>query len=436
MTFPVAPAPRTWAAGDFPTAGRLRADPVNLAWLLTQRPMFAGAQLISAQPIGTSSVTGVEIDTEYLDNWYGHTVASSLYVPQLAGWYLADGTALYSSTAVAAYGAGIEPTQNGTPAVLFVFTCGNGVNAPGPQCSDLVQLNPATSDTVRLVGWQTTGVSQNMLTPGAYLSVGWAGLPTSVGGVTGTVVTSPQPAALWPPGAGTTISNGGGIAAGATSITVASAAGIVTGATLGLDFYEGAAVQPWAEQVTVTSVAGTTLGITATAYAHAQGAPVAVPVSAAFMNQQVKDTINFLAYPPMCRLSNFGSAQTIPSQTFPAGTAISFASATCDNFSGWNGTSEYVAPVSGVYYVYGQVATASSTGTFSAGIGVSGGTIAWGDSVRTQTAQITVATVRKHLRLTAGQYLQLFGSQSSGAARAVSLASNCYCTLIALWRGF
>ena len=434
MTYPIAPAPRTWSPGDLITSPRLRADPGNLAWLLTRRPLFMGAQLTTGQSV--SAVTPVSLDSEYEDNWSGHTEPSPYYQAPLSGWYLAEGQiSLPLASAASVIAAGIRYGSTGHTDLLCSTQTSNTVNAPGPAACDLVSLNTATSDVVALTAYTNSGAGPVIAQPGAWFKAEWAALNSG-----GTVISSPQPAAAWPPGAGTTITNSGGIAAGATSMTVAAATGIVVGATLGLDYFEGAAVQPYAEKVTVTSVAGTTIGISATAYAHLQTAPVAVPVSAAWMNQQVRDVIRFLAYPPFARLSASTSAQTLPTQTFPAGTAISFTSATADNFGGWSsGTpTVWTVPVSGVYFVYGQVPLSSTAAwnNLSAGVSVSGGTITWGDSLRSQTAQVGCATFRGHLRLTAGQTLALYGSQSSAAAQPVVDGSDWYPTLVALWRGF
>lgn len=446
MTYPVAPAPRTWTPGDFPTAGRLRTDPLNLAWLLTQRPLFAGSQITAGQTIGAANIQPLSMDTEATDSWNGHTIPVAQYYPKLPGWYLSEGQAFMNlaTPATGTYAAGIQSVQNSvTTSVNGQTLASNGHSPLGPAAADLMAYNPATNDSVALYGYSSAGSTTILVPgggiPGAFFSSQWCGVTS------GTVVSSPQPAALWPPGSGTTITNAGGIAAGATSMTVASATGIVVGATLGLEYYEGAAVQPYAEQVTVTSVAGTTIGITATAYAHLQTAPVAVPVTAAWMNQQVRDIINFLAYPPMARLSGHGSSQTLPTQTFPAGTAITFPSGASsapgiDNFSGWggSGSSTWTAPVGGLYYVYGAVPIAGSAvwGNLSAGISVNGGTIQWGDSNMSPNVIPGTATVRKHVRLTAGQTIQLYGSQNTGSSQAVSLSVNAFPLLIVLWRGF
>jgi hypothetical protein len=444
LTFPLAPSPRTWAKNDIITVPRLRADVTNLAQLLTMRPALAAAQTVTGQSINSGVITPVYLDTQYLDNWSGNVpvpvgggaaAANALYTAKFSGWYLVDGTVIYvaaaSSTGYLA--AGIQAVQNSvTSNLISGILTANGANTTGPSAGDLVQLSTATADTVSLFATQTTAVAVLQDLPGAYLKVWWAGLSG------GTVVTSPQPAALWPPGSGTTITNAGGIAAGATSMTVGSSTGMVTGGTLGLDYYEGQAVSPMAETVTITSVTGLTIGISATSYPHGGTASegiVAVPVSAAFMNQQVRDVINFLAYPPMLRVAKVTQSLTV--QTFPASTTISgFTATTLDNFSGWNGSSTYTFPVSGVYYVYGQIPFQAAVNNYSAGISISGGTVQWGDSVRNQTGgNLASAIVRKVVRVTAGQTLTLQANITNNNV-ALENVSNCYATLVVVWKGF
>ena len=192
-----------------------------------------------------------------------------------------------------------------------------------------------------------------------------------------------------------------------------------------------------AEAVTITGITGTTISISATAYAHAQNAPVAVPVSAAFMNQQCRDIVNFLSYPPMVRAA-VTTTQSIPSSTFPNGTQITNLSASIDTFSGF-ASNEYTVPVAGVYFVYGQVFYAGSTAAFaaSAGIQVSSGTINWGTQFRSDTtsgALSMCATVRRHLRLTAGQTIKLYGTQNSGSAMNTIDTAGSFSRLICVWR--
>ena len=446
MSFPLPPAPITWTAGQNITAPELRADPANLAWLLTKRPLLVASQQTAAQAIAENTIVPVEMDTEVCDNWNGHAIPNATYAAQFAGWYLAEGTAYVTGTAqTGVVIAGIQAVQDAVTSSYYGGrSVPNGVQATAPVTADLVQLDPATSDTVALFAYQSLAASQDLLTnPGAFFTVQWASMPSDItegfGWINGTVVDDPQPAALWPPGSGTLLT--ASIAAGATSMTVGETTGMIVGGTLGLDFYEGAAVSPMAEAVTITSITGTMIGISATNYPHGGTLTpgyVAIPVSAAWMNQQVRDCINFLAYPPICRLTNFGGSQTVESQTFPAGTAVTFVVLSVDNFRGWNSGENYVFPVAGVYYVYGQVLLESAVTSLSVGISINGGTIDWGGSIRTSagTAENLCATVRREIRVDAGDYVTLYCSQNSGGTLSLVSTATSHSTLIVVWRSF
>lgn len=444
MTFPVPPSPATWVKNQSIRAPRLRADAANLAWLYTKRPLFFSTQVTSAQNISNNTTTSVFLDTTYIDNWLGHaSPTSTTYSPPLSGWYLAQGTVSYVNASIQTgyYAAGIHVSQNSVGSNLLnsVVVPFSGGGIVSNIACDLVQLTANTSDSMTLIALQTQGVS-NGIDPPTFLKAEWIALPsTGASVVTGTVVASPPTPVLWPPGSGTQLTNGGGIAAGATSMTVANTQGMIVNGTLGLEYYQGNAVSSIAESVNITSIVGNTIGITATSYAHAQNAYVSIPVSAAFLNNQVRDMVNFLAYPPIARLHNFGGSQSLAAQTFPAATAINFQAATVDNFSGWTGgvgTSSYTVPLSGVYFVYGQVAFNAGSENCSAGISIAGGTVQWGDSIRTAgTSLITCPTVSKLLRITSGQTVQLMGTTT--VALGLSTAnSSFYSTLIVVWRGF
>jgi hypothetical protein len=448
LSFPLPPAPITWTAGQNITVPELRADPANLAWLLTKRPLLVASQLTTGQAIAESTIVPVELDTETADNWNGHAIPAATYAPPFAGWYLAEGTAFVTGTAqTGIVAAGIQAVQNSVTSSYYGGrSVPNGVQATAPVCASLVQLNPFTDDTVALFAYQSLAASQDLLTnPGAFFTVQWVALPYNItegeGWVNGTVVGDPQPAALWAPGSGTLITNSGGIAAGATSMTVGETTGMIVGGTLGLDYYQGTAVSPMAEAVTITSITGTTIGISATSYPHGGTLTpgyVAIPVSAAFMNSQVRDVINFLAFPPICELSNFGGTQTVESQTFPAGTAVTFVSDMIDNFHAWNSGENYVFPVAGLYYIYGHVLLNSAITSLSAGISINGGTIQWGASVRTSggTAENLCATVRREIRVDADDFVTLYCSQNSGSTLGLANAATSHSTLIVVWRGF
>lgn len=433
--YPVLPSPRTWSPENQLLAPLLRADPGNAITLLANPPLYIGGQTTTVQSVPTATGTPVDLDTDLADPWASHAIPNPTLAPPLAGWYLAEGLVNFTDTSTSSVMvAGIQATQNGVQnRADSAKVVNNGVNNSLPNACDLVQVNPATQDTIALYCAQDSGATKTIAS--AYLKTEW------VCASAGTVVSSPVPAAGWTSGATTLLDS---VTAGATSAVMADPTGIVTGGTIQLDY--GNAV---AESVTVTSVSGQTIGFTACAYPHAADAPVSVPVSAAFMNQQVRDKINFLAYRPVARLTSQGSTQgTLPSQTWPAGTAIQWvnpatAGTGCtDNFTGWasGNPTRYTFPVSGTWFLYGQVYLADTTASYvaSAGLAISGGTIMWGDRQKTagSSSETICATVRRVLRVTGGQYAEVYGSQNSGAARTISVSASQHCRMIAIWRGF
>jgi hypothetical protein len=180
-------------------------------------------------------------------------------------------------------------------------------------------------------------------------------------------------------------------------------------------------------------------------------APLAVPacpawatppsfVTSAFLNANIRDTVNFLLYPPICKLNYVAGSATLPSTAFPAGTVINMGNVVVDNYGGatTGAAAGYTAPVTGNYFCYGQFnlqASATSTG-YCAGLTVNGGTTQWGDSLNKVSDAIGGgATVMKRLRLTAGQQVQLVGCQGSGGAIAYNTTAANQTRLIVVWEG-
>jgi hypothetical protein len=457
MTSPVPgftyPAPRTWAAGDAVTTPRLRGDMTNLANLFAggARPMLLSVNLQSQIPVAATATLLYIGNIVPLNTWNVPVITTggqAYYQVPFAGYYLAQGIVSYDTSGSPGqnrYSMGFATVVNGGASA---DSYGGSVPAStstsepaGAGGCELYQFNTYanTADTLAMYAYTSNTSPGAVLI--ALLSLEWVGLPTSgltsYTGPYGTVVSSPKAAAAFPPGQGTTITNSGGISVGATSLTVSNPAGMITGGALGLDYLNGLLYQPYAEKVTITSVSGSTIGISATSYAHLQGAPVAVPVSYEFLNQQCRDIVNFQSYPPLLRAA-VTTTQSIPSSTFPNGTQITNLSASIDTFSGF-GSNVYTVPVAGVYFVYGQVFYTGSTSAFaaSAGLSVSGGTINWGTQFRSDTTsgvQSMCATVRRHLRLTAGQTVALYGTQNSGSAMTTIDTAGSYSRLICVWR--
>ena len=419
------------------------------------RPMLVATNVANpAIPQGTITLIGFSQTT--LNNWNLNLINASFsltgYTIPFAGWYLLTGSALIScnfSGQQGKFAFGFTVTQNTSP----INTDGGAVpgsaqlGVTGANGAELAQLNSGSADSVAFYAFQNAIGNPNLST--CAMNAEWVALPSgNVFLPAGTVVASPAAAAAFPSGPGTYLTNS--ITAGAGTITVADTTGMITGGTLGLDWHMGQPEQPAAEAVTITGVpGGGTVTVSATSYPHAQNAKVAVPVSYKFMNQQVRDAINFLSYPPILRASA-GTVQAIASSGVGtpvqitslsvSGTAFAGDIAHVDNFSGF-ASSSYVAPVSGLYFVYGQAYLAGSTTAFAAGCGVAvnSGTITWGTQFLAQTTsspQSVCPNVTTELRLTAGSTVSLWAYQGSGASMNTIATANVRSKLIAVWRNF
>src|ERR1039457_6460044 len=164
-------------------------------------------------------------------------------------------------------------------------------------------------------------------------------------------------------------------------------------------------------------------------------------ITPAFLNTNIRDTILFLVNPPCCKAYYTAGSTTIPNQAFPAGTAVPLNTVAFYNYAAFTTGSGggYTAPVAGVYFLYGQVnyAPYGSGGAvaYSAGLSVNGGTIQWGDSVYRTTAEGNGggAIVRKRLRLSAGDFVQLCAQQSTTGSLALNATAANQTRFIALW---
>jgi hypothetical protein len=450
----------TWAAHQIPNAV---VTAMLEGWYLCEG--FAQIQVTST---AARAIAGVEYTQNgVVSDVYGASTSaqgttSQAPTPGVADLVLLNAfTTSYSFTAVPASSQFTAPASaysNGTPVVLSGTTLPGGfspglvyyvVAASGShfQLSSAAGGSPVTvtsagsgivqaTDTVSLTATQS-GAGANYNLKYGYLTTQWVATPS------GLAISNPVAPAPWPPAAGIFLVTG--CAAGAVSIQVSSTAGMVVGGTLGLD-----AGSPVAEQVVITGISGTTISVTPTAYPHLPNAPVAVPVSAAWMNQQVRDQIEFLTYPPMARLNNNGSSQSLSSTSFPGvsaainwvqGASLVGANAWLDNFGGWSSSnpSRYTFQLGGIYYLYGQVFVNGSSSAFSvsAGLRINGGTAQWGDVVPGAGAGGAMcATVRHHLRVNAGDYVEVVGTQNLGSTLSLQSGAPQLCRFVALWRGF
>lgn len=173
-------------------------------------------------------------------------------------------------------------------------------------------------------------------------------------------------------------------------------------------------------------------------------------ITSSFLNANIRDTVNFLIYPPtMEAVYNAGTATLASQLSLPSttGTAIDLDAKTFDNYNAMNlTTNKWTAPVAGVYYCYGQlgIETGANSAALAAGLTVtssnyfSGTTnTIWGGA---QSAEQSVGgcanVVRRRLRLNAGDTIQLAGWQrDTGSAAATINGGSLWSTrLITVWQ--
>jgi hypothetical protein len=174
--------------------------------------------------------------------------------------------------------------------------------------------------------------------------------------------------------------------------------------------------------------------------------PLAVapsPITHAWCNANIRDTIEFLIYPPICKAYYVTGSASIPNQAFPSGTVVALNTIAVDNYGGYTtgGSGGYTAPVAGNYFCYSQVNFAAFNTTagvaYSAGLQVNGGTIQWGDSVFQSTAQVTGAgaVIMRRLRLAAGDFVSPCAQQSTGGTLGLNATAANQSRFIAVWEG-
>ena len=346
-------SPRTWSTGDIVSTPRLRASIYNAAALMGQaRPMYGASAdfTISANVVTPQGPNSPTLNTWSVLLTENNGVAQFYPVP-LPGWYLLQGEGglhpVSGGASNTQYAWGFYYTQ-GTAQTAYRTELGRVAGAAGGNFTgnignsggELIPMTPASSDLIATYAFTTNGAGASCQTRWV---LEWVGLPSSAfinnvpySGPVGTAIASPKPASLWPPGPGVTLQ--GTVSSGGTVVVLPPTPGLRTGQTIGLDWQNGVQVQAFAETATVGAIAGGSVSLTsALLYGHSAGAPVAVPVSAPFMNEQVRDITNTLFYPPMLRaVQPTGSVQSVTTATWTtislvlSGTGVTN---TIDNYS-------------------------------------------------------------------------------------------------------
>lgn len=176
-------------------------------------------------------------------------------------------------------------------------------------------------------------------------------------------------------------------------------------------------------------------------------------VTSAMLNTDMRDAIRFLTYPPIVEVTSGGN-QSIASQSAPPVVGTALTNLTVELIDNYNAfaSSAFVAPVAGLYYMYGQVAFSEAEITTGqargAGLTVTssnynGGTTItlWGSVEAPCTGSSMnfghTAVVRRHVRLNAGDTVQVaaYSAESGLASRTVgNNGADTQCRFISVWR--
>ena len=161
-------------------------------------------------------------------------------------------------------------------------------------------------------------------------------------------------------------------------------------------------------------------------------------ITSAFMNSNVRDTINYLCYPPVMEwqynngTNNLASATSLPA----TGTTIGLDAQNFDNYSAFsNGSNTWTAPVAGIYLAYGQLALTgdSSSVSLAAGLTVNSDNYNGGSAFTfwsgaqvayVSSPYISCVVTNRRLRLNAGDTLKLAGWQRNSSGNAATIQGN------------
>lgn len=156
--------------------------------------------------------------------------------------------------------------------------------------------------------------------------------------------------------------------------------------------------------------------------------------TAAQMNAEVKDSVNFLANPPACRVYH-SIGQTVNNAS---ATALAFNSERYDTF-GMHDTvtnnSRITFVTGGLYAVGGNVEVPAGTGDRSLEILLNGGTYVAMMRLAAAAGIPWVGQVLATYKFAAGDYIQLRLYQASGAAVTVPASTGYHAEFWATWRG-
>jgi hypothetical protein len=167
---------------------------------------------------------------------------------------------------------------------------------------------------------------------------------------------------------------------------------------------------------------------------------VPTPITSAWLNANVRDTIRFLTYPPVMKAYFTPGSATLANSTLASPQVLTLNTTAVDNYGGLTlgASAKYTAPVAGRYLLAGQfnLGASSTTTWYACGLMVNGSTVYWGDIVRFAGSPLAAgAGITRRLRLGAGDTVQLIGAQASGGGIAYNTTQAAMTMMLACWEG-
>lgn len=167
---------------------------------------------------------------------------------------------------------------------------------------------------------------------------------------------------------------------------------------------------------------------------------VPTPITSAWLNASVRDTVRFLTYPPIMKAYFTPGSATLANSTLATPQVLTLNTTLVDNYGGitLGAAAKYTAPVSGRYLLAGQfnLGASSVTTWYACGLLINGSVLYWGDINRFAGSPLAAgAGITRRLRLSAGDTVQLVGAQASGGAIAYNTTQAAMTSLIAVWEG-
>jgi hypothetical protein len=164
------------------------------------------------------------------------------------------------------------------------------------------------------------------------------------------------------------------------------------------------------------------------------------PITSAWMNANIRDTISFLIFPACMKAHYTAGSSVLANSTLATPQVVPLTTIDMDNYGAFTtgASAKYTIPVAGRYLVAGQVNLASSsTATwYACGVLVNSSTLYWGGITRFAGSGLAGgAGIAKRIRFNAGDTVQLVAAQASGGSIAYNTAAGNQTRLITLWEG-